>query len=588
MRRVLGTVGIGGGGLLLIAGMFQKSDALWLAALWGSIILLGIGVGATLQALHSGVRRGVLNLSLVFSLLFVMLTAQLLRTQFVQANQIYNRVIKSPTGNVGNSRPVTRSLKVRRGGIFDRRGTQLAGSQASPQGYAKRTYPIAQNADVRAFSNILGYTSPNYGQDGLEAQWNDYLTGAKGQPLLALQDDVLNRPHQGDDMQLTIDARLQTAAWQILQQKGGGKPGSAVVIEPKTGAILALVSTPGYDPQALAFDPFQEDWDAMGKQIGAYWNQINQDPLHPLIDRPLQGQYPPGSTFKTVTAIATLQHPEVLNVPKPLDCPNEYRPDPNAPPVVNAVGPPLYPQQPALGDIIKQRMGGKLDLAGVYAFSCNTAFAQLGVRLGKDNLSNTARTLGFYPPREAATIDTNPDMTDLPTQLSLLAVRGTFLDQVNAVADTAYGQGQLFVTPIQMALTAAAIANNGQLAEPYLVEKITDPEKATAYQHNPRQRQVMPANVAAQMRSLMQAEVVTGYGKGAAVPGQTVGGKSGSAQAGPGDDPNKIVHAWFIALAPVEQPRYAVAVMIENGRDGVVVGGTTAGAVLQAAFNLEK
>ncbi|GAC1537497.1 MAG: penicillin-binding protein 2 [Herpetosiphon sp.] len=588
MRNTIRVVTVGGGLALIGVGLWQRSDAMWLVLLWSGSISLMVGARLSLQNLKKGVQRGVLNLALVFSLLFVMLTGQLLRTQFVQANQIYNKVVKGKDGNVGNSRPVTRSLKVRRGGIFDRRGVQLAGSQAAPRGYAKRTYPVAEKFDIRAFSNVLGYTSPTYGQDGLEAQWNDYLTGVRGQAILSLEDDLLNRPHQGDDMQLTIDARLQAAVWRIMTEKGAGRPGTAIVIEPKTGALLALVSTPGYDPQALTFDPFAPDWDVMGQHIAQYWRQLNQDPQSPLLNRTLQGRYPPGSTYKTITAIASLMHPEVLRDPKPIDCPNEYKPDPNSPPVVNAVGPPIHPEQPPLEQIIRDQMGGKVDLSGLYAFSCNTAFAQLGVRLGRDNITTVSRQFGFFPPREAEKIDRSPDMTDLPTEVSLLAVRGTFLDQANAVADTAYGQGQLFVTPLQMALIASTIANDGVMMQPYLVEKITDPEHATAYTHPTKQKRIIPSPIASQMRQLMQSGVVTGYGKAAAVAGQTVGGKSGSAQAGKGSNPNEIVHAWFIAIAPVEQPRYAVAVMVENGRDGAGLGAATAGAVLQAAFSLEK
>lgn len=582
MRRIVTLVGIGGGLALLAVGMVQPKDNWWLAALWGGMLLLAIGATATVQALQGGVRRGVLHLALTFSLLFVMLTAQLLRTQFVQANAIYKRVVKTEAGTTSNPRPVTRSLKVRRGGIYDRNGVQLVGSEANPQGFAKRTYPVAQIGDIRAFSNILGYTSPNYGQDGLEAQWDEYLNGTKGQPIRALQDDVLNRPHIGDDMQLTINAQLQDAVWQELVRLGGGRPGSVVVLDPRTGAILALASAPGYDPQALTFDPFAEDWEAMGQRIAGYWSQLNGDPQLPLINRPLQGRYAPGSTFKTVTAIAALQHPAVLQDPQPIDCPNEYKPNPNAPPVVNAV--------PNLQAIIQRGMNGKVDLTGVYAFSCNTAFAQLGIRLGREVLTEQSQAFNIYPPRVAP--DASPDMTDLPTEASLLALRGTFLEsKPEAVADTAYGQGQLLVTPMQMALVTAAVANDGLMPQPYLVEKITTPgpEPSVAYQHTARpqllQKRAMPSDVAAQMRELMRVGVTTGFGKAAAVAGQTVGGKSGSAQAGL-NDPNDIVHAWFTAIAPVEQPRYVVAVMVENGRDGAGLGAALAGAVLRVTFDI--
>lgn len=572
MRGVVRLVGLGGGLGLLVFGMFQRSEPLWLLCLWSGIVLLMLGVGATIQALHTGVRKGVLNLALVFVLLFVMLTVQLLRAQFIYAESIYEKVVRDGEGNVtGNVRPVLRSMKVKRGAIFDRNGVMLVGSDSNPDGFARRTYPIAQQADVRAFSHVLGFSSSRFGQDGLEATWNEWLTGEEGQPLRSLQDDVLNRPHTGNNLQLTLDARLQQAVWERMLAVGGGKPASAVVLDPRSGAILALVSVPGYDPQALSFNPFAEDWNADNQRIADYWQQLNADERRPLINRPLQGLYAPGSTFKTVTAAASLIHRDVLE--EPIACPNEYFPDPNAPPVVNAV--------PDLARFT----GNPSDLARVYAFSCNTAFAQLGVRLQADRLSEMAESWHIYPPRVAP--DNSPDMTDLQTAASLLALRGTFLSTEGAVAATAFGQGQLLTTPLQMAIVAATIANDGVMSKAYVVERVTDESGAVAYQHAKRDQRVLPAKVAAEMRELMRRGVTEGFGKAAAVAGTSVGGKSGSAQAGPPEDPNQIVHAWFHAIAPVEQPRYAVAVMIENGRDGAGVGARAAGEVLRAAFELE-
>ena len=575
MRSLLRLAGLGGGLALIVFGMFQRSEPRWLMCLWAGIVLLGIGITAGVQSLHTGTRKGLLHLALVFVLLFVMLTVQLLRSQFIYAASTYSRVVRDDAGNVtGNVRPVLRSMKVRRGNIFDRNGTLLAGSDATGDGFARRTYPIAQQADVRAFSNILGFSSSRFGQYGLEATWNSWLTGQEGQPLRALQDDVFNRPHVGNNIQLTIDARLQQAVWQVMTDLGGGKPSSAVVLDPRTGAVLAMVSVPGYDPQALTFNPAAEDWEAENARVSEYWQALNRDDAgRPLINRPIQGRYAPGSTYKTVTAAASLLNPDVVR--EGITCPNEYQPDPNAPPVVNAV--------PDLA----QLTGNPSTLAKVYAFSCNTAFAQLGVRLGADRLGQMSEKFHIYPPRIAP--DYTPDFEDLSADASLLALRGDFLDREVAVADTAFGQGQLLVTPLQMALVAAVVANDGVMPQAYLVERVTNSDGGVEYQRSAGrgQERVLPKEIAAQMRELMRVGVTEGFGKAAAVPGQTVGGKSGSAQAGL-DDPNDIVHAWFTAIAPVEQPRYAVAVMIENGRDGAGVGAAAAGQVLRAAFGLES
>jgi peptidoglycan glycosyltransferase len=601
MRSFLRIVGLIGGIGLLVYGLFPQSftpyptpradDAQWLLMLWGGAALLGLAAWASLPRLQAAgsrfnLRPGVLNVALVFSIMFVVLTIQLVRTSFIYAESVYNRTATDPqTGAViGNSRPVIRSLRVRRGAIFDRNNLQLVDSAVASGGLTYRTYPVAQSYDIRAFSNILGFTSSRYGQYGLEASWNGYLTGEEGQPLRALTDQLYNRPQVGNNLQLTIDSRLQAQVWDILNRVGEGRPSSAVVMDPRSGAVLALVSTPGYDPQALTFNP-DNDPAAENQRIEAAWTALNADESAPLINRPLQGRYVPGSTFKTLTAIGALENQEVLQEPHPIDCPNEYRPDPNAPPVVNAVGPPNYPDQPPLESIILSETGRPVDLSGVYAFSCNTAFAQLGVRLGTERLAELGERFHIYPPLNAPA--RSPDFTDLPTLASLLATEPGYLTSDAAVAATAYGQGQLFITPIQMALIGAAIANDGVMPQPYIVERAIDPTDPTVVVYQHRQpldllntRRLMSSEVAAQMRGMMREAVVIGFGRAANV--NNSGGKSGSGEAG-GD----IIHAAFLAIAPVDEPRYVVYVQIENGRDGAGVGAVAAGEILQAAFALE-
>jgi peptidoglycan glycosyltransferase len=159
---------------------------------------------------------------------------------------------------------------------------------------------------------------------------------------------------------------------------------------------------------------------------------------------------------------------------------------------------------------LQRLTGNPSNLARVYAFSCNTAFGQLGVRLGADRLSEVSEKFHIFPPRTAP--DASPDFTDLETQVSLLALRGTFLsDSELAVADTAFGQGQLLVTPMQMALVAATIANDGVMPQAYLVERVTDTQNAVAYQHTQRpgllQERVLPSKIAAEMREMMRLGV---------------------------------------------------------------------------------
>jgi penicillin-binding protein A len=598
MRAILRLIGLFGGLGLLIYGLLPKGyrpyltplvdDTRWIMLLWGGALLLGLALWASLPQLQTvssrvNVRPGLLNLSLVFSILFIVLTLQLLRTEFIYAESIYHRAETLEDGtSFSNSRPVIRSLRIQRGAITDRNNTVLAGSRRAANGLAHRIYPIAQQADIRAFSNILGFSSSRYGQFGLEQQWDSYLTGERGQALRSFTDDLYNRPHVGNDLRLTIDAQLQERAWRIMNQVGEGKPASAVVMDSRSGAVLALVSTPGYDPQSLTLNPDGSD-EEENRRIESAWTEINANENRPLINRPLRGQYVPGSTFKTLTAIGALESAQVLRTP-PLTCPNEYKPVEYEPPVVNAVGPPNRPNQPSLQSIIQSSTKRPVDLSGVYAFSCNTAFAQLGNRLGPEKFVELAQRFHIYLPENAP--EQSEDFTDLPTAASLLAQDPAFIERPGGLAATAYGQGQLLVTPMQMALMGATIANDGVMPQPYIVESVTDPQDAgvKVYEHRPpnnllNQRRLMSTEHARQMRDIMREGVTIGFGKAANV--NNSGGKSGSGEAG-----NNIIHAAFLAVAPVDQPRYVVYVQIENGSDGAGVGAAAAGEILKAVFEI--
>jgi peptidoglycan glycosyltransferase len=217
----------------------------------------------------------------------------------------------------------------------------------------------------------------------------------------------------------------------------------------------------------------------------------------------------------------------------------------------------------------------------VYAFSCNTAFAQYAVRLEPERMIDIAGRFDIFTPQRSPGGYT--EFSDLPTAASLLYVDPGFLNQPRGLADTGYGQGQLLVTPLQMALTAGAIANDGVMMRPYLVQRVYRPDGSTVREYQPRPiRRTMAATTARRMRDYMSAVARYGFGSSVSdyVPGIAVGGKSGTAEHVPGAVP----HAWFIAIAPLEEPRYAVAVMVESGGEGSSVGAALAGQVLAAAF----
>jgi peptidoglycan glycosyltransferase len=512
---------------------------------------------------------------IVVALGFGAVSMQLLRQQVVQAAAIYERTEIDPeSGQItSNVRPVLKAQRVVRGNMFDRDGALLVGSEVVEGGFVRRTYPVADQLglDPAAFSNIVGFFSNRFGWSGLEATHDDYLSGERGRAFARLQSDLLGQAQEGSDLHLTIDAQLQARATALL----GGRYGSVVVLDPRTGAILAMASVPGFDPRGLSFNYGAEDWEAENARVARYWEQLQGEGAgQPLLNRPTQGQYPPGSTFKTVTAVAALEYPNVGR-PNDIRCFNELQVETGAPPVVNAV------------DGLMSLTGDPSNLERVYAYSCNVAFAQYALRLNEGDanlLEEVAMRFDIFTPLN--TPERYRGFTDLATAPSRLYVEPNFLERPAAQADTGYGQGQLLVTPLQMALVAAAIANDGVMPQPYLVERITEPEGSTVYDHTPRSiRRTMSPETAAEMREHMRAVGQYGFGRvvNDVVPGVVVGGKSGTGEHVPGEPP----HAWFIAAAPIDEPRYVVSVMIERGGEGSSVGASLAGQVLAAAFALE-
>jgi peptidoglycan glycosyltransferase len=573
MRNFARLIALVGAAALIVYGMIQpvEQDQRWLLALWIAAPLLLLFARLALPAPPRGTARSLYNLGLVVGVLFGLLSLQLMRQQFVRAAEISDAVyVDEQTGQTtSNVRQVIKSLRVQRGKMFDRTGALLVDTVVVDNSFAARIYPLAQQYDPAAFSNIVGFFSPRFGQSGLEATYGSYLSGERD-TYSQLRDTLLGKPKVGDDLTLTIDARLQAEAMRLLGERGRG---AVVVLDPKTGAVLAMASNPGFDASQLAFNP-AADRDQENARIDDYWKQINSEGAgQPLLNRPTQGRYPPGSTFKTVTAVGVLEHPNEGR-PDDIRCFNQYDTgEPGAPPVVNAA--------PDLASLT----GDPSNLERVYAYSCNVAFAQYAQRLGPQLMAETASAFDIFEPKDAP--DTYGGFTDLPTEPSTLYSDFGFLNNPAALADTGYGQGQLETTPLQMAMVAAAIGNDGWMMQPYLVEKITRPDGGLVVARGPRPiRRALPSAIAERMRQYMRAGVEYGFGKAAQQVDPAialVGGKSGTAEHGAGTTP----HAWFIALAPFDQPRYAVAVIVESGGEGSRVGAQLAGDVIKAAFDLD-
>jgi len=331
-----------------------------------------------------------------------------------------------------------------------------------------------------------------------------------------------------------------------------------------TGAILAMVTYPRFDPNQLVLPEPATQADV--ERVQAAWAELSARSDAPLLNRATQGRYPPGSVIKTLTAAAALDSGVLPDPSAAVTCPNLLPTEAGAPPVRNAV------------DNLFRRTGDPSDLVRVFAFSCNTAFAQIGLALGADRFLEYARRFGLQ------TTDTRsgaPDLRDIPAEIGTIANEAAFLQRPAALADTAFGQGQALVTPLDMAQLAASIANEGRLMRPYLVAEARTGDRVV-YQAQPEMvRRVVSPETSRRMLDIMRTSVEIGYAQPIALPGVAVGAKTGTAET-----PRGVPHSWIIAVAPVEQPRYAIAVIVEYGGEGSRSALPVARQVLAAALEV--
>jgi peptidoglycan glycosyltransferase len=468
--------------------------------------------------------------------------------------RIFGENVDTSTRSTQNPREVQAGLRVQRGYIYNARGQELAGREVFPESnFVRRTYP-APDA-----SYLVGYYNPTlYGITGLEAVFDQYLSGRSGRnPLLEQENRLLHRPIVGNDLYLTIDPAIQAAATEAL----GARRGGVVVLDAQTGAILASVSYPHFDPTGLAFNP-DADWDAEYERIQNYWQAVTSDPGNPLLLRATQGVYPPGSTFKTVTLAAGLD----LGLVRPESVFTDTGSivvEPGAPPDVDcrSCRPPGH--------------GPQYTLTEGYQWSLNVVFAQLGAFIvGGDKLAEYARRFGY---------ENSFAEVGIPISASRVAVDPDFLQSRKAVAGTSYGQGQMQATALQMALIPAAVAHGGEVPQPYIVERVVDPTtQAVVLAATPRNlgRAVSPST-ATTLQQMMVISVEQGYARPARIPGAVVGGKTGTAETGRGNP-----HSWFHGFAgpAPNNLRYAIAVVVEEAGDGTGVATPIARAVLEVAL----
>ncbi len=418
------------------------------------------------------------------------------------------------------------------------RGSILVGRRAVARSIStdERLRYLRVYSDGPMYAPVTGYYSV-YGATGIEKSENELLTGEDDRLFVDRLTTLFSgQQQQGGNVVLTLDAEAQRAAFEGLD----GQEGAVAAIDPRTGAVLALASSPSFDPNLLAsHDP---------TEVSDNYEQLRKDPGDPLLNRSIQQVYPPGSLFKVVVSAAALSS-------------GEYTPDTGVPgpAVLN-----LPDTSATIGNYFDGPcLGGSVTLTEALAISCNTAFARIGLELGDDALREQAERFGFN------------ERLDIP----LSVAPSIYPSDLNApqTAQSAIGQYDVRATPLQMAMVSAGVANDGVVMTPYLVaeERAPDLSALSITEPEPLSRAVSP-EVAAELQEMMVTVVTNGTGGSAAIPGVSVGGKTGTAQDG-----NRPPHVWFMAFAPAEDPQVAVAVIVENGgRLGeAATGGAVAGPI---------
>ncbi|MGW0293848.1 peptidoglycan D,D-transpeptidase FtsI family protein [Streptomyces tuirus] len=407
----------------------------------------------------------------------------------------------------------------------------------------KRTY-----TDGALYAAVTGFASQAYAPTQLEGIYTDLLNGTDSR-LKSVMDTVTNQRAEPGNVVTTIDPDVQKAAYEAL----GDKKGGAVAVDPKTGKILAAVSTPSYSPSSLT--------DA--NTAGTAWQKLTSDPEKPLVNRALRQPLPPGSTFKLVVAAAALEDGLYSSVDERTDSPDPYTLPGTSRDLTNE-----NPNAPCTNATIRTAL----------EYSCNNVFAKMAVKLGQDKVKAMAEKFGF-----------NDDELDVPVR-AYTSVYPSDMDPAQT-ALTGIGQFDVTATPLQMAMVSAAIANGGKLVSPHMVSRITDSGGDVLEDYDDAgTKEIVSSSTAEQLQSAMETVVDKGTGTNAQVPGASVGGKTGTAQHG--ENNSQVPYAWFTSYGTSDSSgkEVAVAVMVEQSDaarsevSGNGLAAPVAKAMMQAAL----
>ena len=469
------------------------------------------------MAMNNTVSMNIRRLMMFFISLLVCLFLYVFYIQIISGDSLTNHPMNKRTDIL-----VTR---IERGAILAADGERLAYSKKREDGTWQRNYPLGSAA-----AHVTGYISNKYGLSGMEELYNIQLSGLSNpeRKLGAVSNWLTNGT--GSTVILTIDSNLQMAAWNAL----GNRRGAAVVIHPQTGAILAMVSRPSFQPAT----------------IDTEWQAVTANPSSPLLNRVTQGLYPPGSIIKPLVAEAALQE-RITTADRIFQCDGQLK-----------VGRDYVLHES------NDQVHGKVDLQRALAVSCNITFGQIALQMGRSKLSNAYDKHGLSR-------STSSELADAPGRLPDFSRLND-----GDLVQMGIGQSSLLVTPLKMVMLAAAIGNKGIIMKPYLMQQIQDADgrilqKQTA---DVWLKPISPST-AATLTKMMVAVIDEGTGSQAAITGVKVAGKTGTAE-----NPHGADHSWFIGFAPAEEPQVAVAVIVENAGSGGLVATPIARRILTAAL----
>jgi penicillin-binding protein A len=451
----------------------------------------------------------------------------------------YFEMVKAPVLSASqyNRRLWAKRNEVLRGTIYDKNMKPLTKSTRISSDSQKIEY-----TDGELFAHVLGYVDVKYGLTGLQYRYDKELMSTD------IKDDLMNYfksklngsktkvDKVGNGLETTLDYNIQKKAFDLL----GDNRGAVVALNPKTGEILALVSKPSFNPNNLEQD----------------WNAINANKDRPLLNRATSGLYPPGSTFKTITAISSLENIDgIMNR------------------TFNDTGRLQFNKTQSLSNFNGEVLGN-ISFKQAYVYSSNVVFGTLGMELGNDKLKETAEKFYFNKdiPTDGITVD-NSRFPELKKY------------EIGSIAQSAIGQGSVLATPMQMALVASTIANDGTMMKPYLVKEVLNSKGTVLSTIVPETiGDVIPPETAKIMQEFMRGVVKEGTGVNASITGIDVCGKTGTADHTEDGKP-ATPHSWFIGFAPYNDPQIAVAVIVEDGGQGGIVAARIASDVMAEALN---